>query len=245
MDTQHILLVEDDQRLAQLTKEYLEKFGFDVAHVLDGEQAVGFVEKHSPDLILLDLLLPKLDGFEVCKRVRPHFQGSIIMLTALDDDVDQIVGLETGADDYIAKPVEPRLLLARIKSHLRRQQTLTSLERNAKPTSNTKAASDHLDFDKLSIHPPSRSVTLNQAPLSLTTQEFDLLLLMAERSGQVLSRDYIYQSLLGLEYNGVDRSVDILISRLRKLLQSDHDTQQIIKTVRNQGYLFTLQRLTR
>ncbi len=237
LPTQHvmpyhtILLVEDDVRLSALVVEYLQKNGLKVETEFRGDTAVQRIMALQPDLVVLDLMLPGLDGFEVCKQVRADFAGPILMLTAKDEDIDQVVGLEIGADDYVVKPVQPRLLLARIRALLRRSS-------NEKAKNVVETEVNELNFGILSIIYSSRSVLLNDVSIEFTTIEFDLLWLLAKHAGQVLSRDQISESLSGVEYDGLDRSIDIRISRLRKLLQDDPAKPQGIKTVRGKGYLF-------
>ncbi len=226
-----ILLVEDDKRLSAVVAEYLGKQGLKVEVEFRGDTAVKRVLDLQPDLLILDLMLPGLDGLEVCKQIRPHYDKPILMLTARDEDFDQIVGLELGADDYVIKPVPPRLLLARIRTLLRRIQPNSVV---ATP----KTMDDSLIFGALKINRSERSVILHHQEISLTTVEFDFLWFLASHAGKVLSREMIFTSLLGIEYDGLDRSVDIRISRLRKLLEKDPSFPQGIKTVRGQGYLF-------
>ncbi|PWQ93535.1 response regulator [Leucothrix arctica] len=227
-----ILLVEDDKRLSDLMVEYLEKQGLKVAVEYRGDTAVKRIIDMQPDLVVLDLMLPGLDGLEVCRQVRPQYDAPILMLTAKDEDFDQVVGLELGADDYVIKPVQPRVLLARVRSLLRRIKPVSVVE-NA-----VASIPDSLVFGRLAINTASRSVMLSGSVLELTTQEYELLYLLASNAGQVLSRDAILTSLSGIEYDGLDRSVDIRISRLRKLLETDPARPTGIKTVRAQGYLF-------
>ena len=229
----NILLVEDDKRLSDLVVEYLEKQGLKVAVEYRGDTAVKRIIEMQPDLVILDLMLPGLDGLEVCRQVRPQYAAPILMLTAKDEDFDQVVGLELGADDYVIKPVQPRVLLARVRTLLRRVRPVE----NESETPEIEATK--LVFGCLAIDTASRSVTLNNDALELTTQEYELLYLLAQNVGQVLSRDAILTSLSGIEYDGLDRSVDIRISRLRKLLEADPAKPIGIKTVRAQGYLFT------
>ena len=236
-DYHTVLLVEDDQRLSDLISEYLIKQGLLVEVEYRGDTAVQRILELQPDLVVLDLMLPGLDGLEVCRQVRPDYQAPILMLTARDEDVDQIVGLELGADDYVIKPVQPRILLARIRTLLRRAQP--SLITNSSLL--TQQASDPLDFDRLKINPAAREVNLDNQVIELTTQEYELLYLLASNAGVVLSRDQIFEAMSGIEYDGLDRSVDIRISRLRKLLENNSDKPSGIKTVRGQGYLFVAQ----
>ena len=246
-DYQTILLVEDDQRLSDLISEYLTKQGLLVEVEYRGDTAVQRILELQPDLVVLDLMLPGLDGLEVCRQVRPAYQSPILMLTARDEDVDQIVGLELGADDYVIKPVQPRILLARIRTLLRRVQSAqvtngsSPLNRQGNLQRNTQGSNQLLDFDRLKINPAAREVTLDRQVIELTTQEYELLYLLANNAGVVLSRDQIFEAMSGIEYDGLDRSVDIRISRLRKLLENNSDKPSGIKTVRGQGYLFVAQ----
>lgn len=225
-----ILLVEDDVRLSALVTEYLQKNGLEVETEFRGDTAVQRILDLKPDLVVLDLMLPGLDGFEVCKQVRTDYKGPILMLTAKDEDIDQVVGLEIGADDYVVKPAQPRLLLARIRALLRRASKEESIEENHE--------NDQLQFGALHISHGSRVVAINENTIEFTTTEFDLLWLLASNAGEILSRDQISEALTGVEYDGLDRSIDIRISRLRKLLKDDPSKPKGIKTVRGQGYLF-------
>ncbi len=225
-DSPTLLLVEDDVRLAALMQEYLQQEGFRVAVEGRGDAAARRIPAEQPDLVVLDVMLPGLDGMAVCRLVRPSYAKPILMLTARDEDIDHVLGLELGADDYVIKPVKPRVLLARIHNLLRRQE-----KQQAK-------ISPPLRYGELSIDAPSRTVMLAGQPLTLTTQEFDLLHLLASQAGTILSRDAILNGLSGIDYDGLDRSVDIRIARLRKLLGDNPAQPRFIKTVRNQGYLF-------
>ena len=226
-----ILLVEDDMRLSSLVVEYLEKNGLKVETEYRGDSAVQRILELKPDLVVLDLMLPGLDGFEVCKQVRTDYNGPILMLTARDEDIDQIVGLEIGADDYVVKPAPPRLLLARIRALLRRT---AHRDEEAQVTEEKQK----LTFGSLIIMHNSRTVSHGDKLIELTTTEFDLLWLLAINAGKILSRDQISEALTGIEYDGLDRSIDIRISRLRKLLHDDPANSKGIKTIRGQGYLF-------
>jgi len=224
-----ILLVEDDVKLASVIVEYLTQHGYQVSSEARGDSGARRIVSEQPDLVILDLMLPGLDGVEVCRVSRERFHGPIIMLTARDEDVEQIVGLEVGADDYVTKPVLPRVLLARIRALLRRMA----------PRQGNGNVNAPLVFGGLEINPGSRTVTIAQTQIELTTTEFDLLYLLAKNAGSILSRDDIYLSLSGIEYDGLDRAVDIKISRLRKLLNDDPASADRIKTVRGKGYLFS------
>ncbi len=227
--TIRILLVEDDERLAELTAEYLTKNDMQVTIEPRGDTAEARILAEQPDLVMLDVMLPGKDGFEVCRAVRPNYRGVILMLTARDEDFDQILGLEMGADDYIAKPVQPRVLLARIKALLRRLPT------NDGPASE----SEKMVFGQFNISQSTRTAVLSGESIDLTTAEFDLLWLLATHAGNVLSRDDLLQELRGIGFDGLDRSIDARISRLRKKLNDDPENPTRIKTVRGKGYLFS------
>lgn len=226
-----LLLVEDDKRLAKLIGEYLQKNGFHIEHEYRGDHAVERISNLQPALVILDLMLPGLNGLEVCRQVRGTYTGPILMLTAQDEDVDQIVGLEVGADDYVTKPVEPRVLLARIRTLLRRIPA--SSGNSAQQTDNM------IDHQHLHINAATREVILHNENIKLTTSEFDLLWFLASHAGTILSRDELYKNLSGFEYDGMDRSMDIRISKLRKLLDDDCEQPKLIKTIRGKGYLFS------
>lgn len=226
MSGPNILLVEDDERLAKLMQEYLLQRGMNVDIEARGDDAVPRILAGQYDILILDIMLPGIDGNEVCRRVRSEYAGPIIMLTARDDDVDQIIGLELGADDYVVKPVEPRVLEARIRAHLRRSQKA--------PT----ADATQLEFDNLVINQHTRKVHLADAQVKLTSNEFELLWLLSSKAGEILNRDDILSHLRGIDYDGIDRSVDISISRLRKKLGDSGNPAEKIITVRNKGYLF-------
>ncbi|WP_416311352.1 response regulator [Pseudomonas sp. W03] len=224
-----ILIVEDDQRLAELTQDYLESNGLAVSIESNGAAAVERVLAERPDLVVLDLMLPGEDGLSICKRLRPDYDGPILMLTARTDDMDQVQGLEMGADDYVCKPVRPRLLLARIRALLRRSEPV-----EAAPVSGGK----RLTFGKLVIDNSMREAWLDEQTIELTSAEFDLLWLLASNAGRILSREEIFNLLRGIEYDGQDRSIDVRISRIRPKIGDDPMHPRLIKTVRSKGYLF-------
>ncbi|BCS94429.1 DNA-binding response regulator [Desulfoluna limicola] len=231
MKQKEILLVEDDLPLAGLIREYLMQNGYSVEVVSAGDEAVPVIVESRPDLVILDLMLPGLDGLSVCREVRPHYPGPILMLTAREDDMDQVAGLEMGADDYVKKPVEPRVLLARIRALFRRAEV------PAKGREELNAARD-LCFGDLSINVSTRVVRLGGDVVNLSTTEFDTLWVLASRHGEVLSRDDLSHELKGREYDGFDRSIDICISRLRRKLEVNPEKPERIKTVWGSGYLF-------
>ena len=223
-----VLIVEDDQRLAELTQEYLESNGLKVAIESDGARAVARILADKPDLVVLDLMLPGEDGLSICRKVRGQFAGPILMLTARTDDMDEVLGLEMGADDYVCKPVRPRVLLARIRALLRRS------EGGEAPVENQR----RLEFGPLVIDSAMREAWLRGASVELTSAEFDLLWLLAANAGRILSREEIFTALRGIEYDGQDRSIDVRISRIRPKIGDDPMHPRLIKTVRSKGYLF-------
>ena len=221
-----ILLVEDDAKLANLVKQYLESSDFDTRVQSNGNKAIDDINYFQPDLIILDIMLPGKDGLTICKEIRPSFQGPILMLTARNEDFDQVLGLEFGADDYVIKPVEPRVLLARIKALLRRGN-FTNQENN-----------EALEFGSLKIDPASRQVSLNNKTVLLSSHEFELILILANKAGNIVSRDYLFRKLYNREYDGVDRTMDVRISQLRKKLKDNAEDPLKIKTIWGKGYLF-------
>lgn len=220
MDT--ILLVDDEPSIVSLAKMYLERDGFRTESAENGLLALEKVEKMKPDLIVLDIMLPGADGFEVCRRLRgAGNQTPIIMLTARDEDIDKIIGLELGADDYLTKPFNPRELVARVKAILRR------IDRPAS------AGSSPLHFAGLTIDLERREVSLNSQPISLRTQEFDLLLSLAEQPGRVFTREQLLEKAWGFDFYGQTRTVDVHIAQLRKRLAG---SPLKIETVTGVGY---------
>ncbi len=223
-----ILIVEDDQRLAELTQEYLQSNGLQVDIESDGGRAAARILKEQPDLVVLDLMLPGEDGLSICRKVRGQFAGPILMLTARTDDMDEVLGLEMGADDYVCKPVRPRVLLARIRALLRRS------EGGEAPTENPR----RLEFGPLVIDSAMREAWLRGASVELTSAEFDLLWLLAANAGRILSREEIFTALRGIEYDGQDRSIEVRLSRNRPKIGDAPRHPRRSKTVRSKGYLF-------
>lgn len=227
-----ILIVEDDERLATLTKDYLESNGLKVSVEGDGSRAIERIKTEQPDLVVLDLMLPGEDGLAVCRIVRPYYKGPILMLTARTEDLDQVLGLEMGADDYVAKPVRPRVLLARIRALLRRVKEAPE-EQEAESTSENR-----LTFGNLVVDSAMREAWLDGKSIDLTSAEFDLLWLLSSSAGRVLTREEIFHQLRGIEYDGQDRSIDVRVSRIRPKVGDDPMNPKRIKTVRSKGYLF-------
>ncbi len=230
-----ILIVEDDERLANLTSEYLQSNGLQVTIEGDGAAAVDIIKNEQPDLVILDLMLPGEDGLSVCRLVRPFYRGPIIMLTARDDDLDQVLGLEMGADDYLSKPVRPRVLLARIHALLRRLKDVAPPQN---PNEQDPDAQSRVTFANLVVDNSMREAWLNEQTIDLTSAEFDLLWLLSSNAGRVLSREEIFTALRGIEYDGQDRSIDVRVSRIRPKIGDDPLQPKRIKTVRSKGYLF-------
>jgi len=232
-----ILIVEDDERLANLTKEYLESNGLVVSIESNGSVAVERIQNEQPDLVVLDLMLPGEDGLSICRRVRPRYNGPILMLTARTDDLDQVLGLEMGADDYMGKPVRPRVLLARVRALLRRVKEQGEMARQEAPEQ-AEGEPVRLVFNNLVVDSAMREAWLNDQSIDLTSAEFDLLWLLARNAGRVLSREEIFTALRGIEYDGQDRSIDVRVSRIRPKIGDDPVHPRRIKTVRSKGYLF-------
>ncbi len=230
-----LLMIEDDARLAGMVSEYLGQSGYQVLVAGTGEEGLARLStaNPAPQLLILDLMLPDLDGLEICRRVRALpsslAQIPILMLTAKGDPMDRVIGLEIGADDYLAKPFEPRELLARIRAVLRRQGASTT------------APSRHLRFGSLTIDRDARSVTLSQQPCDLTSYQFDLLVTLAERAGRVLTRDQIMEAVRGRELEAFDRSIDVHMGRIRAAIEADPKNPKRILTVRGVGYVFARQ----
>jgi DNA-binding response OmpR family regulator len=219
-----ILIIDDDAKLNQLLKDFLKDFGFDVVTATHPAKGLKALKQASPDLVILDIMLPEMDGFEVCRAIRQTSNVPIIMLTARGEVTDKVVGLELGADDYLAKPFEPRELVARIQSVLRR----------------TKQPGDNqtLTFERLIIDLDKHIALLDGDPVDLTTNEFAALALLARNAGKVLNRDQILQELRGMDCDAFNRSVDIAVSRLRQKLKDDPKSPEFIKTVWGTGYVF-------
>jgi len=219
-----VLLIDDDEALGALLAEYLEPFGFAVKAVADPAQGLEALRADPPDIVVLDVMLPGMDGFAVCRKVRETSRVPIVMLTARGGVMDRIVGLELGADDYLPKPFEPRELVARLQAVLRRGGAADTGE--------------SVTVGPLEIQWEARATRLHGRPLELTAAEFTLLGLLVRNRGRVLTRDRILEATRGLDWEAFDRSVDVLVSRLRQKLGDDPRQPQFIKTVRGLGYRF-------
>ena len=222
-----VLLIDDDARLVDMLREYLHSRGYHVDVRGDGESGLLAQSRGDYDAVILDVMLPGIDGLEVCRRLRARSRMPILMLTARGDDMDRIIGLELGADDYLPKPFNPRELLARLAAVLRR----------ARPASDGPA--DVLRFGPLEIDRGAREVRVRGQRRELTARQFNLLLLLAERAGRVQTREQILEALKGEEWDAVDRSIDVHISRIRQLIEDDVKHPHFVQTVRGSGYVFT------
>ena len=230
-----VLVVEDEPSLQDTLTYNLKKEGYSVEAVGDGRSALEAARRLKPDLILLDLMLPEIDGFEVARVLRKEMTTAILMLTARDDEIDRVVGLEVGADDYLTKPFSMRELLARVKAQLRRTRMLR--EEMGK-VGESAPAHETLKFDNLVIDLTRREVTLDNQPLQLKPKEYELLLFLAEHRGQMLSREFILERVWGWDFIGDSRTVDVHVRWLRQKIESDAASPTRIVTVRGGGYRF-------
>ncbi|MBQ4836097.1 MULTISPECIES: response regulator transcription factor [Pseudoalteromonas] len=223
-----ILLVEDDESLAQWVADYLNNQGYNTHCCHRGDEVVSMVKQINPDLVLLDIMLPGQDGISVCRELRQFYNKPIIMLTAKDEEMDEVIGLEVGASDYVIKPVRPRALLARIKANARAAQDSSN---------NEQTNSAILTVGNLKIDTQSRKVLVSDKEIVISSAEYLLLHFLASNAGEVVSRDAVFKATKGREYDGLDRSVDVLISALRKKFDDDPQNPEKIKTIWGKGYL--------
>jgi DNA-binding response OmpR family regulator len=231
-----ILVVEDEPSLQETLVYNLQKLGYTVESAGDGRVALDTARRLKPDLILLDIMLPGLNGVDVCKTLRrENFQAPILMLTARDDEIDRVVGLEIGADDYVTKPFSMRELMARVKAQLRRTE---SIREELDKLKTSAPSQDVLTFENLIINRTRREVTLNGQALALKPQEYDLLLFFGEHRGQMLSREFILERVWGWDYIGDSRTVDVHVRWLRQKVEKDPAVPTRIVTVRGGGYRF-------
>ncbi len=221
-----VLLIDDDARLVEMLGAYLRPRGFEIDVCGDGESGLAQVARADYQAVILDVMLPGIDGLEVCRRMRTRSQVPILMLTARGDDMDRIVGLEIGADDYLPKPFNPRELSARLAAILRRSRPAAE-------------KADILRFGHLEIDRAAREVRVRGERRDLTGRQFDLLLLLAERAGRVQTRQQILDALKGEEWDSVDRSIDVHISRIRQLIEDDVKHPRLVQTIRGAGYLLS------
>lgn len=228
-DKAHLLIVEDDDQLAELLIEYLGQQGFELSRLASGDVAAETILKTKPDLVILDLMLPGANGLDVCREVRDLYSGSILMLTASQSEADHVAGLELGADDFVNKPIEPRVLLARIRAQLRRL--------NGGWDSKSNDEGGILRVGSLQVDIASRDVSVEGELVPLTTMEFDVLLRLALEAGSVVKRDDLYAQVMGIEYDGIDRGMDVHVSRIRRKLQRAGFDSSRLKSVRGVGYL--------
>lgn len=223
-----ILVVDDEKPISDIIKFNLSKEGYEVSTAYDGEEALEKVKEVEPDLILLDLMLPKIDGLEVAREVRKTYDMPIIMVTAKDSEIDKVLGLELGADDYVTKPFSNRELIARVKANLRRGNT------NGK--GQEEPANAELVINDLTIHPEAYTVTKNGEPIDLTHREFELLHYLAKHIGQVMTREHLLQTVWGYDYFGDVRTVDVTVRRLREKIEDNPSHPTYIVTRRGVGY---------
>ncbi|WP_070120035.1 response regulator YycF [Bacillus marinisedimentorum] len=223
----HILVVDDEQPIADILQFNLEKEGFEVTCAYDGDEALQKVEEVKPDLILLDIMLPQKDGMEVCREIRKKYEMPIIMLTAKDSEIDKVLGLELGADDYVTKPFSARELIARVKANLRRHQ---QEEDNGSDDTN------EIEIGSLVIHPDAYVVSKRGETIELTHREFELLHYLAKHIGQVMTREHLLQTVWGYDYFGDVRTVDVTVRRLREKIEDNPSHPAWIVTRRGVGY---------
>lgn len=228
-----IIFVEDDPEVGALIAAYLGKHDMDVIVEPRGDRAEALIAQENPELVLLDIMLPGKDGMTLCRDLRTHWSGPIVLLTSLDSDMNHILALEMGANDYILKTTPPAVLLARLRLHLRQ-----SSSQQFQPTQPILKQHKILTFGTLTIDPVNRQVQLAGKNILLSTADFELLWEMATHAGQIMDRDALLKNLRGVSYDGLDRSVDVAISRLRKKLLDSATEPYRIKTIRNKGYLF-------
>jgi len=224
-----VMIVEDDTEISRLTKMLLETEGYECETVFDGAKAVSEIRRMTPDIVILDVMLPGLSGVEVCSQIREFYHGAILMLTGCDDDITELASFKQGADDYVTKPIKPHLLLARMQALLKRTQH-KEIEKNSV-----------LMFGDLHVDCQNRSVLIAGNFLDLTSAEFDILEVLAKQAGEVVSREQCCSQLRGFEYDGMDRSIDMRVSSLRKKMGAFPGQEKRILTVRGRGYMLVTQ----
>lgn len=225
MASQKILIIDDDEKMNGLLQNYLSGFGFETTSCVHPSEGLSKIRSYMPDLIILDIMLPDMDGFAVCREIRKEYATPVIMLTARGDVTDRIVGLEIGADDYLPKPFEPRELVARIQTILRR-------------VSKQYDPAGVMRFDHLEIIPESQIAVIDGETVDVTAMEFQILNLLASKRGRIVTRDQIMDNIRGIDLSAFDRSVDVAVSRLRQKIGDDPKSPRFIKTIRGTGYMF-------
>lgn len=229
-----VLIVDDEKAIVDILNHNLVREGYETAQAYDGEQAVELIEKEKPDLILLDVMLPKKDGFSVCKEVRQKSNVPIIMVTAKEDIVDKIIGLELGADDYITKPFSVREVMARVKANLRKSYAI-EMNKEETPTESIKNA---MQFGTLTLDTDRYEVKVGEKAVELTLREFELLKFLATQKGQVFSREELLEKVWGYEYFGDVRTVDVTVRRIREKIEANPSVPEFLATKRGVGYYF-------
>jgi two-component system response regulator RstA len=226
-----VLIVEDDDQLADLLLEYLGMHGFELERVASGDAGAEKILETQPDLVILDLMLPGANGLDVCRQVRDAYPGAIVMLTASQSEADHVAGLELGADDFVTKPIDPRVLLARLRTQLRRAGGGRSSGRDDDGI---------LNIGDLEVDIASRGANVEGQSVALTTMEFDVLAMLANNAGSVVKRDDLYTTAMGIEYDGFDRGLDVHVSRIRRKLERAGFDPSRLKSVRGVGYLLAV-----
>lgn len=221
---QHILIIEDEIKIAEILKLYLEREGFRVTHAHTGEDGLDIVRKDLPDLIILDLILPDIEGEELCRRLKRHYEIPVIMLTAKSSEDEKVKGFDAGADDYVVKPFGPKELIARIRAHLRKAKVVKRLSFNR---------------GELIIDTKNHEVFKKGKPVTLTNTEFRILLYLAGKPGQVFTRDEIIDAVFGYDFEGYDRTIDAHIKNIRQKIEDNHRKPELLKTIYGAGYKFT------
>jgi DNA-binding response OmpR family regulator len=228
-DPARLLIVEDDDELSELLVEYLGRHGFEIDRVASGHAGAERIAETHPDVVILDLMLPGTSGLDVCRQIRDAYAGAIMLLTASQSDADHVAGLELGADDFVTKPIEPRVLLARIRTQLRRLR--------ASRGPDEAGAESVIELESLRIDITARDVVVNDRGVPLTSLEFDVVVVLATHVGSVVSRDELYERVLGAQYDGIDRGMDVHVSRIRRKLQSAGFDPGRLRSVRGTGYV--------
>ncbi|MBO9489694.1 response regulator transcription factor [Endozoicomonas sp. G2_1] len=232
MKKHKVIIVEDDVDLANLTADFLQSFEFECQLLHSAANAVQEIIAQQPSLVLLDVMLPDGDGLDICRQITSQYHGKVVMLTARTELIDQVLGLEIGADDYITKPIEPRLLLAKCRAVLRRDQADTSVEKTLAVESDDQSTT--YSFSDFEVNTVRREVRKQGTLQAFSNPEYELLVLLIERKGQIVSRDDVFQRLRGIDYDGQSRQIDIYISNIRQKLGDN----SLIKTIRSKGYVF-------